>query len=280
MTITIGDLVIPPNNTRISGFVYNNIKDWYSGAVSKTNSRPKPRGDGDFGVSKIYYGSLVVTIEGVYVGRNEADTIRAKNEFAGLKNRGRPVKIEYEDALGKTYRYGTVEATPIPHTNSKTTFTWAIDILCRDSKRYGEIQSETVGLPTLVSANGWKFPLVFPWKFGPEGANGRVTLVNDGKADAPVEIEITGGLAEGFIITDVTAGKHMTLNRYVPPTATIYLNSKNGSATINRESTVSNFLSGDWFYIPPGEAHTFQFNAKGAVTGTPLMTVRASSTFN
>ena len=82
MRFKIDDLIIPASDTSVSGFVYNDVKDWYSGPPRKTVLRPKPTSSGDFYVTNVNYESLVVTVSGVYVGRNPAATVAAKARLA------------------------------------------------------------------------------------------------------------------------------------------------------------------------------------------------------
>lgn len=284
MTLTIDDIVVPKSDITVSGFVYNRLQSWISGGTSKSSSRSRDRAHGSTEVDSIYFGELVVTFSGVYVGNSEVETQRAKEWLTSKKNNGRKIKVTVTTAAGRTSRNGNVIAVDIPHTSSLTTFEWSVDVQCRDPRRYGDEIVKSTTLAT-TGIGGLVFPIGTTERFidfGDGGGNGgRVSLTNSGTAPAAVLLEVGGGvMSGGFIITDVPTGKTLKLTRLVPSGSTIYMNTRTGSATIDLQSSVTGQMTRkEWFTIPAGATHDIQFTAIGGTTGNPRMTARLSPTF-
>lgn len=278
MTFTIDTLVIPPNDTSVSGFVYNNIRSWYESGASKTEFTDNPRGNGSFGVSQLNYGDLVVSVEGVYIGLDGAAAARAKARLNGLKKQGKRISISYLDEDGITYRSGQITNISIPHRSARTPiFKYGVDIICTDARRYGVTRTFTTGLSS--SLGGYTFPYTFPYDFGSIGSSGRITVTNNGTTDASIDIRVTGQLDQGFTITNITTGAFLRLNRFIPLGSTIYLNSKSGSVTIDKQSPLVLSNDSSWFDIALGATNEIQFSTPAGSAGTPTMTLAIADAF-
>lgn len=276
----IDDLVITQHDPSVSGFMFNKVVDWYSGSTSKSQFESRPGANGSFGTPTINYGDLVVSVEGIYLGVDEQSTDRARIKFGGIKKRGQYVRIAFLDSLGLTYRNAQVARTHIPHTSSKVTFSWSADFICTDTRRYGEYQDVGVITKPPTATGGLQFPITFPITFGTSGSSGRITLHNtDGTDDAPILFKVSGYLENGFVITNVTTGQILRLDRIVPDGSIIYLNTKNGSVTIDGQSTLT-LTDSDWSLVPAGESHTFQFSALGDFSPSAQLEALFAPAFN
>jgi len=277
--VEIADLVIPPNDTSVSGFVYNLIKDWYSGPTGDSQQERRDSGDGYFDEVDMDYNGLVVSFEGVCVDYDKVSLARKKARFAALRNNGLSIPVSVTDPLGKTTRYGKVLSTPIPHTRHLTSFSWAIDILFTDPLRYGDLVSGSTGIPVATGGRTW--PATWPLLWGGGGNDGRITLTNEGTAPAWPRFRATGGQAGGFRVSEVGTGKEIIVNRTIPLGSYVDLDSATESATIDGpNNNISGSLSKEeWWSVGPGETATFQFNPLGDVTGDPQYYAELNHTF-
>lgn len=278
MMINLDGLMIHKNDYTQTGFIYNNIVDWYSGSSTKSTPRARPSSDGSFDTNRFYYNDLVVSISGHYINYDPTQVARAKSQLAGKKKGGRSVAIAVYDAVGVTSRTGKIAKVSIPHSADPYSFSYTIDILCVDPKRYGDLRVLTTSLA--VGGGGLSFPLQFPLTFAGGGSTGRLALTNFGTADAPVLFEVSGGLDLGFSITYVETGQVIRVDRPIPIGSVVYLNSKNGSVSIDKQSSLTGYLTrSDWFFIEPGETATIQFASIGSSQGDPTLTARIADTY-
>jgi hypothetical protein len=112
------------------------------------------------------------------------------------------------------------------------------------------------------------------WDWGFDGSTGRVTVTNDGTTETFPDIRVSGGLTGGFIITDITSGRVVSLARNIPLGSYVSINQRTGSVTIDGQSDISGFLTSYGFFsIGPGETHVIQFSPIGTVIGDPIMTL-------
>lgn len=112
------------------------------------------------------------------------------------------------------------------------------------------------------------------WDWGLDGSTGRVTVTNDGTTETFPDIRVSGGLTGGFIITDITSGRVVSLARNIPLGSYVSINQRTGSVTIDGQSDISGFLTSYGFFsIGPGETHVIQFSPIGTVIGDPIMTL-------
>jgi len=115
------------------------------------------------------------------------------------------------------------------------------------------------------------------WDWGADGISGRVSVTNSGTADVWPSLTVSGGLAEGFVATNVSTGESIRFVRPIPEGSTVTINQRTGSASIDGQSDVGGFITERGFFaIPAGETHQIQFAGLGAVTGVPQFTVALS----
>lgn len=260
------------------GFAFSDNDDWYTIGDSKSDIDERPVSDGAFGILQDWHPSLPVTVNGWYRGPDRRSVRAARRQLALILGQGQNANVRFIDEDEDTNRDVSVRNVD-PSAGSSLFFTFAVDLVALDPVAYGQETDYSTGLGT--SGGGLLFPLgTTPtkyWDFGTDGTSNRVSITNNGTAEMFPEINVTGGLSGGFIITDVTTDQSVVFDRQIPTTSTITINQRTGQATINGQSDVSGYLtSWDFFSIPPGQTHVIQFSAQGAVTGTPMMTLTAS----
>ena len=158
-------------------------------------------------------------------------------------------------------------------------FKFVFDVVAYDPLRYGDPVMVSTGIP--VSGGGLLWPLgttaLEYWDWGDEGVSGRVSVTNVGTADVWPSLTASGGLAGGFVVTNVTTGQTIRFVRPIPDGSSVTINQRTGSASIDGQSDVGGFITERGFFaIPAGETHQIQFAGLGAVTGTPQFTVTLS----
>lgn len=263
-------------------FYFTQLTDWYSLPQAKTEIRERPLADGAFGFSGDYRMAAVISIDGIYLAtdRNDLQAARANLMQAA---RGPMVPLTFTDENGPTTRRVSVRALPMPDDHGQLSFAFSVDVLAVDPNRYATappgLETVSTGLP--AGGTGLVWPVAYPFAWGTPGVSGRVTVHNLGTAPSYSLFTITGGLAGGFMLTNVTTGDLLRLDRAVPLGSTVTLNPRTGRATIDGAANdISGFLtSRQWWSIPPESSQDIQFVAIGVPTGTPTMTAVTASAY-
>ena len=255
------------------------LKDWYSGAESKSEVNERPQARGAFGISNDFASSLAISTQGSFDGDSLADAITAAERLSAIAA-GVPVLMTVEDPLRTTSRWVSVRRVTLPpDVGAFASFDFSIDVLATDPLRYGEPVSTFTGIP--VSGGGLLWPLGTTalefWDWGDDGASGRVSITNVGTADVWPTLTVEGGVAEGFVATNVDSGMTIRFVRPIPAGSSVSINQRTGSASIDGQSDVGGFITErGFFFIPAGATQQIQFAPLGAITGTPKFTVTLS----
>jgi hypothetical protein len=266
----------------LPGFYLVNLTDWYSLPNAKTEVRERPLADGAFGFAADYYQAATVSVDGVYLATDRTDLLQARAKLMQAV-RGPSVPLTFTDELGPTTRFVNVRAMPMADDHGKMYFTFSVDALSVDPNRYASgapgLETVSTGLPAGGTGLAWK--IAYPVVWGTPSATGRVTVHNIGTADSFTVMQVTGGLAGGFIITNVTTGDVLRLDRAVPLGSTVLLSPRTGRVTIDGlDNDISGFLTTrQWWSIPAESSQDLQFTAIGAPTGTPTLTATTAAAY-
>lgn len=272
-TVQIGGVTFQGIAT--TGFVFQSLIDWYSVPDSKSDIRERPSSDGAFGIDRDLRQSLAVTLEGVYLGTDEVDAARAKLTLAGLGS-GDLVTATVTDVLGTTTRQVSIRRISVADDFGRSQWTYALDMIAPDPRRYGPQTSVSTGMPT--SGSGFVWPAVWPADWGTGGDPGRVNITNTGVVATYPVLEVRGGLGSGVELVETITGSYLRLERDIPDTSIVYFDTRTGRAYLDTPANdLGMFLTRrEWsgFAIPAGSTRTVQFNGLGTVTGTPQLTAR------
>jgi len=255
------------------------LLDWYAGAESKSSINDRPQSMGAFGISNDWASSVAISTKGSFDGDSLADAIAAAERLSAIAA-GVPVQMVVVDPLRTTSRWVSIRRVTLPpDVGAFASFDFSIDVIATDPLRYGDPVTSSTGIP--VSGGGLLWPLgTTPsafWDWGMDGASGRISVTNAGTADVWPSITVLGGLAGGFVVTNVSTGQTIRFVRPIPEGASVSINQRTGSASIDGQSDVGGFITERGFFaIPAGETHQIQFAGLGAVTGTPQFTVALS----
>lgn len=257
------------------GFAFSTNDDWYTIGDSKSTIDERPVADGAFGILRDWRPSLPVSVEGWYRGPDRVAVRAAKRKLAMVLGNGKNVSMRFTDEDESTSRGLSIRSV-VPDNSSGLSFKFVFDGVALDPVAYGAARTFVAGVG--ASGGGLLFPLgTTPtkyWDFGADGSSNRVTVSNEGTTDTYPDLAISGGLAGGFIITDVTTGQVVSLARNIPVGSVVRINQRTGTAIIDGQGDVSGFLTSFGFFsIGPGETHIIQFAPIGAVSGTPQLTL-------
>ena len=283
-TVTIGGLVFSAGDaTSPNGFYFvAPFDDWWSLSDNKTGLNERNQADGAFGRNNINRAALPIEFNAWSKSPDRVTHASRKRQVNSALGTGRPMAMTLVDVDGTTTRTVTVESA-VPKDDMRNLVTkWTIDLTAEDPLAYGPAVTSSVGVP--VASGGLIFPLgsgAAMIDFGTGGASGRVALTNAGTARTYPQLQITGGLGAGFVLTDITTNQVIRLDRQVPLGSTVFINQRTGRVYLDAaNSDIGGFVtSRDFFSIGPGETHQIQFQPLGAVTGTPMFTAFVSPAF-
>lgn len=277
ITLDLPGLSLP--NTDSGTDPYLRDTNWYDTADMKLDVEEREDGDGAFDQDPIFDQAFYLDIEGGLITSDPTAVFELRKKLVALKRLGK-FPVSATDPTGTFTRQVRIRGKigyPIEREDGVVIF--SIPLIAKDPLKYGPEEVVSTGLPT--GGGGIAFPITFPLDFGAPGTTGRVVTTNSGDADTYSVIDVTGGLAGGFSAVCVELGQEIRFERAIPVGSTVSVDMATGQAFIDGQSPVSGFFTrADWWSVPAEGFRTIQFNAIGAVTGTPTLTARTSPANN
>lgn len=259
-----------------SGWVCRRLQGWYSGAPIRDDAQDRPAADGAFGISKAYRSARPLRFEGALLAATAAEAqAELWRAFSAVQSNGQPFPLSVTDALGTLTATvsvsGAIEIEPETDRVARVTARF----VAYDPVKYSAPRQLTAGLPT--AGGGLTYELHEPsgaLDYGANGNLGRVQLTNVGTAEVWPRLRVDGGLADGFFVQRLDTGQTVRYDRVVPLGSWVEVDFATGAVLVDGVSDGSTYLTrGEFFSVPPGGAYDAQFNAIGAASGTPLMTM-------
>lgn len=266
-----------------AGFTISTLAGWWDGAPMRTPTQDRPQADGSFGAFKNWRSARTITVEGSYVGATMADTYDAMTRLSALQASGVPSTFRVNEPNGSKQSVVALALAPqMPTQLFSPFFTFSFAVVAYDPYRYGDTVDVPTGVP--VASGGLIFPLGSGdalIDMGTGGTSGRIAITNSGTAAVFPSFDVSGGLAGGFVVTDVTDNTVVRFERQIPDGSTVFVNQRTGRAYIDTPSSdvSGSFTSRGWFSVGPGETHQVQFQPLGVVTGTPVLTMHIAPAF-
>lgn len=274
MIVQLGGLEFRPTFEGAGLFYFSTLVGWYDVSESKSEIRERPQAHGAFGLDQEWRESLLISLEGAYVGDDIVEAARAKRTLKRALAQNVPVEMLVTDPEGPTSRVVSVRNLRVPDDHGQTRWRFSADVIALDPRRYGPEVVTSTGLPQPGSGLVW--PITYPVNWGTPGDPGRITVANPGDEETVPLLEVAGGLDGGFELVNVSTGQLIRFERHLPAGSTVFVDMEQGLAYIDDPSNdVSAFLTRREFWtVPAGESFDVQFGGIGAVTGTPILTAR------
>lgn len=265
----------------VSGFVYDNetLQRWYDLPSTDVDVNQRPNAHGAFGLGQVFTKEARPLIAGQYYGTSSADAKAARLRLSAMFADGQAVTMSVTDEAGVTEtRTVNVVDFSAPFTADFSHFTFDIETIATDPRRYGASSTITTGLPTASSGLVWNLGtspsgLFFDW--GTPGNPGIVAFTNTGVATTFPRLEVggPGAISGGFRITEVETGREIIYGRTVTNGQTVVLDSRTQRAYLNLGDVTGALTKRQWFSIPRGATRRYQITPLGPYSGTPGMTL-------
>lgn len=264
-TITLDTIEFSDFDT--SGWVFSGLVDWFGQVDNKKQAGERPQGHGAFNVTTALRASRAISFTAAYLADTEAEAQNAIDELAAV-GAEEVVKITVAASNGTTWRWVRVQLSAATDTQGDATGVVAVDMLANDPRRYADAAWISTGLPT--PGQGLVWPVEWPAEWPGGGVDGRVMLLNTGRAPSAPSFRLAGGF-ESALITCMETGARIGFDRYVPPGSVVEIDTANRRAVIDGQSDVSRWLRyREWETVPAQSSRSFQFDATNT-TGTPTL---------
>ena len=256
------------------GFFIADLPGWGDSPTPVIDLKNRPNSNGSFSPGEVFFGPKTFSVEGSYWGETVVQASEAKRQLVALAASGRSFPLTVTEETGtRTMMVWIASRVGVPAALFDPYFKFDFDVVAVDPRKYGPTVIQSTGLP--VAAGGLSWPLVWPINWGAVGSRSRVTNTNTGTTDAHEQFTITGGLLNGFTLTQIGTDREISYDGSIPEGSYVTVDSRTGAVLINGESDRSGLLvKSDWWSIPPGGTSTVRFTARGASLGNPTLTVR------
>jgi hypothetical protein len=260
------------------GWYLSEMTGWRDAASPRVDLTLRPQAHGAFSPGKTYRGTKVISVQGSYTAATIEQCYTAMERLAGLAADGESFQFRYVDEIGpRSMTVWLVNGPQMPEALIGPFFKFAFDVVATDPRKYMDpVNDLSTGLP--AAGGGLSWPVSWPVSWGAVGSLGRVSMTNVGTADSVPLFEITGGLPDGFVLTEVGTGNEIRFVGAIPSGSTLFLNPRTGRASLDGQADRSGLLTrSDWWSVSPGGSSAVQFASLGGVVGDPQLTVRFAS---
>lgn len=264
-----------------TGFVYDNetLQRWYNLPKPDIDVRKRPNAHGAFDLGQVFVKEARPLLSGHFFGTSSSAGKAARRRLSGMFNDGFPVTMSVTDEEGVTTTRGvTVADYSAPYTDDFSHFTFDIELVATDPRRYGASFSMSAGMPTAGGGLFWDLGtapsgLYFDW--GTAGDPGQVSFTNTGAAATFPRIDVggPGTITNGFRVTEIETGRELIYARSLGFGQVVSLDSRTQRATLGDSDVTGVLSSRRWFEIPRGQTRRYQVTPLGAVTGAPTITI-------
>jgi len=251
------------------------VVNWWDGVDSVNERNERANGDGEYDQEDVYSAARFPVVVGRVSFASEAQLFAARAPFARMmaSRKAHTIEVESFDGIqrAEVVRNGRLTWDMV---NAPYVIEFELPFKAPDPRKYGPWQAQPTGLPVL--GLGVESPLTSPLVQIGGGSPGRVSLVNLGSTDTfPEAIVSGGGMTGGVQITRIETAERLRLEWPILDTDTVRFSFADGQVWLNEQTPISGRLTvADWWVLGPGETSTVQFEAIGAVTGTPTLTMR------
>jgi len=268
-----------------SGFVYDNetLERWYALPSTDPKVNKRPNAHGAFGLGQVFAKEAKPLIAGQYYGTSSADAKAARRRLSAMFADGFPVTMSVTDEDGYTEtRTVTVADFSAPFTADFSHFTFDIETIATDPRRYGATASASTDMPTASSGLVWNLgsaPSGRFFEWGTPGNPGIVTFTNTGGSATYPRLEVggPGNISGGFRITEIETGRELIYTRTITSGQIVVLDSRTERASLGTGDVTAGLSKRQWFRIPAGATRRYQITPLGPYSGAPAMTLYTAS---
>lgn len=268
---------------------FDRLIDWDEVPEVDVEATKRPDAIGDYLPQQTYPRGARPGIEGQWYSRTVKEARAARERLMGFYNDGRPITMIVEDELRTTRRVVQVARIKAPWEH-RPFFDFTIDTMCEDARRYGPTVTATGGLAKpgsgllLPSNEALGLGLDFGTMgldFGTVGDDGRITITNDGNAETPIVMTVTGGtMLGGFDLVEVETGRRIPYVGDVLAGQIITIDTDRETAYIGDSTPAGRYLAApQWFQLPRKASRTIAFVPRGVTSGAPTLTVATAAAY-
>lgn len=259
-TIQLGPTTFDGSAT--TGWVFQELVDWYSLTDDKVGITEKPQSHGAFGAGRSLRSAAVVSFTAVYLGETAAEVLDAGERMAAALAES-SVEMIVTDDLRASSRTVSVRVAQMKDHLGRPNGEFTFDCVARDPRRYSVGDTWTSTGPA-TSGGGLVWPAVWPLVWQPGGADGRVALENRGSAPSSPVYRLRGGFTSATL-TNVETAQRIGFTRPVPATSVVEIDTRTRQARIDGQSDVSRYLSiREWWDVAPYSTTRVQLDLTGA----------------
>jgi len=275
--VTWNDLTASGTSGR---FTFHTLDGWESLPETRHEDIPRPGQHGSFD-QPVYVGSRRVVVAGRMLAtedRNarlaelqQAFRVEPDHRLLTIRHAGRTLSV-----AARIKRF-----TFTPSQWGSGAFSWLVEWVAADPYRYGLAQQHYTTLPELVG--GLEFDLFTDGsettgflEYGEQGSTGRMTLTNEGNADAWPIFEVAGPAPQGFAIQHVESGRRVVSATNIPAGSVLTVNFANGMATLDGVDRSGQLTVREWSPVPAGGSATFAFSAPVESAASLTATIRST----
>ncbi len=244
-----------------SGLIWSNLEGWWGLPDARGDGDPIPGGHGRFRRSAIFRASRVITLTGHIYATDPLELVAVRDRLEAALAAGSGA-MRVGTPAGIWERWVEIDTLKIEPDRGRRWTQFTVDMIAPDPRRYGPWQTlGPVGLP--VREGGLTFPRPFPWSFGAVAGGGALIVSNTGTISANPVFRVTGGGMSRLLVTDLTTGDRLLLDRPVPVGAEVRFDCAARRAWADGQEVTRWLLHRQWVEIPAGETHEFRFEASG-----------------
>lgn len=252
-----------------SGWVFENLVDWFGLTDDKSPNDERPQGHGSFPVGSSLRSSRAVSFKASYLGVSAAEVEEAVSVLSSVGAEA-PVLMRVDDNNRSTWRWVTVASAGFEDNFQASEGVVNVDVIARDPRRYADAAFARTGPPTAGAGETW--PVIWPMVWPGGGTNGRIAIVNSGRAPSSPTFRLGGGF-DSAVVTCIETGDRLGIGRVIPSGALVEIDSINRRALYDGDpdADISRWLQfREWADVPGGATRTYQLDVTNPI-GSPYL---------
>lgn len=242
------------------------VQGWDAGAPMRRRKSARLRQHGNF-TEVSTRDERTISVSGSYQAPDRASAAVFVDELNAYLGDGEPGTLEILDPDLGVRRAGVLLDSPDVTWRGGLDVTFTLDMGAPDPRKYGD--AVTAGTPPPKAGGGLFTEPLFGGDhpgildFGVPDVTGLVSITNQGTADTPIKMTVTGPVMPGgFTITDPDDGGQMVYNSPVLAGQYLVMDARDGTVKLNGYANRSvNLVRRSWARLAGGQSRRFLFEA-------------------